>query len=66
MGDHLATMQAHQLACRFFQLVLPPPANIDRGAQFQERLGHFAAQTRAPAGHQNPLAGHQAIAEHEL
>ena len=65
-GIHVAAVLLHQLVGGFLQHVAAPAADIDVGAERQQRLGHLLAKPGAAARDQDTLALHQARLEHQL
>ena len=68
-ADHLAAglrVGGHQFLGGGFDDAPTAAADIDLGAQDQAGLGHDLAEARAAAGDQDPLALHQAWAEHQV
>ena len=66
LRHHAAAMGRHQVGGGLFQHAAAPAADIDRGAQQQESLGHHLAKAGAAAGDQDALARQQARPIHQI
>ena len=64
MGGDLAAGRLAEFFGRCRQHLLPPPADRDFGAEFQQMPRHALAKPGAAAGDQDALAGKKIISKH--